>query len=33
MVSASLMEMVYYRLTRSNFNGKVLLVGDFFHFL
>ncbi|CAM4045818.1 AAA family ATPase [Campylobacter armoricus] len=30
MVSASLMEMVYYRLTRSNFNGKVLLVGDFF---
>ncbi|AJD01409.1 ATP-dependent DNA helicase [Campylobacter lari] len=30
MVSASLMEMIYYRLTRSDFNGKILLVGDFF---
>ncbi|HEG2607293.1 ATP-dependent DNA helicase [Campylobacter sp. W0066.1] len=30
MVSASLMEMIYYRLSRSDFNGKILLVGDFF---
>ncbi|AJD03085.1 putative helicase, PIF1 family (DUF889 domain) [Campylobacter lari CCUG 22395] len=30
MVSASLMEMIYYRLTRSGFNGKILLAGDFF---
>lgn len=30
MVSASLMEMIYYRLSRSGFNGKILLVGDFF---
>lgn len=30
MVSASLMEMIYYRLTRSDFSGKILLVGDFF---
>ncbi|OCX42389.1 helicase [Campylobacter ornithocola] len=30
MVSTSLMEMIYYRLTRSGFNGKILLVGDFF---
>lgn len=30
MVSASLMEMIYYRLIRSEFNGKILLVGDFF---
>ncbi|MCV3383237.1 AAA family ATPase [Campylobacter sp. IFREMER_LSEM_CL292] len=30
MVSASLMEMIYYRLTRSGFSGKILLVGDFF---
>ncbi len=30
MVSALLMEMIYYRLTRSGFNGKILLAGDFF---
>ncbi|AJC86032.1 ATP-dependent DNA helicase [Campylobacter sp. RM16704] len=29
MVSASLMEMIYYRI-KSDFNGKILLVGDFF---
>ncbi|XMD69476.1 PIF1-like helicase [Campylobacter lari] len=30
MVSSLLMEMIYYRLTRSGFNGKILLAGDFF---
>ncbi|RKO65233.1 helicase [Campylobacter sp. P255] len=30
MISASLMEMIYYRLSRSEFGGKILLVGDFF---
>ena len=30
MVSADLMDMIYYRLERMNFNGKVLVVGDFY---
>jgi ATP-dependent exoDNAse (exonuclease V) alpha subunit len=30
MVSAHVMEMVYYRLVQSNFSGKILFVGDFF---
>jgi len=30
MVSASLMDMIYYRLTEAGYDGKVLFVGDFF---
>lgn len=30
MVSADIMELIYYRITNSEFNGKVILVGDFY---
>ncbi|MBF7048674.1 AAA family ATPase, partial [Campylobacter volucris] len=30
MVSALIMDMIYYRLTRLDFNGKLVVVGDFF---